>query len=696
MACLLAWLVNGVSSGANAIDEAKTQQAVQAMVSGLLESAGGLVLDNAKWDDAVDNVYGTANQKWMLDTWGYSTANENYDVAIILDGAGKTVAAFSGGSAVVSSAQALLGHGLDSLIGTLPKGGTVYPTVVGMLRTSKGVAVVAAAPILPHTEGRKIPEAAPRVLVYAKTLTPDYVASLGKRLILDGLEIAPDTDGLKSSAALTDSSDAAVGYLRWNSDHPGDKAMAVIQLPAIIATLAMTGCMLALAWLSSHLSLGLQRRERQAWDLANTDALTQLPNRHAALRLLTAKTAEQNADPASGLTVMLADLDGFKEVNDIYGHHIGDRLLKSVSAGFAVIAQKFNATLSRLGGDEFAFILDGDEASTRAAELSRTVLGFLQTPIEIDGRITRVGMSIGIAASTGVEKAAELLRRADVAMYAAKEHGKNQFLPYGPELDAERNSRIRLAEQMKLALASKQIGVEFQPIVNAASHEITGVEALARWTLPDGRKVSPDEFIGITEEFGLIDELGNQVLAIACREAVSWPGILLSVNISPAQFRNPNFLDNLMAIVDKIGLPRERLELEITEGYMIDNRDKTRPIIEFLLSEGFKVTLDDFGSGYSSIGYLREFNFGKLKLDKSLTEGMVTDVSARSIIIAAASIAKGMDMTVTGEGVEHKEQADMLRLLGCDTLQGYYFGRPQSAEAFAALLEDQDRVRKMA
>jgi diguanylate cyclase (GGDEF)-like protein len=696
MACLLAWLVNGVSSGANDLDQAKTQQAVQAMISGLFETAGGLVLDNAKWDDAVDNAYGDANQQWMLDTWGYSTENENYDVAAIIDGAGKAVAVFSDGGAVGASPQALLGPGLDSLIAALPKDGEAFPTAVGMLNTSKGVAVAAAAPILPHTEGRQIPEAAPRVLVYAKTLTPDYVASLGKRLILDGLEIAPDTAGPKASAALTDSSSAPVGYLRWNADHPGDKAMAVILLPAIIATLAMTACMLALAWLSSHLSLGLQRRERQAWDLANTDALTQLPNRHAALQLLSAKTARLKADAASGLTVMLADLDGFKEVNDIYGHHIGDRLLKSVSAGFAVIAQKFNASLSRLGGDEFAFILDGDEASSRAADLSSTVLGFLQTPIEIDGRITRVGMSIGIAASTGIEKAAELLRRADVAMYAAKEHGKNQFLLYGPELDAERNSRIRLAEQMKLALASKQIGVEFQPIVNAASHEITGVEALARWTLPDGRKVSPDEFIGITEEFGLIDELGNQVLSIACREAVSWLGILLSVNISPAQFRNPNFLTNLTAIVDKSGLPRERLELEITEGYMIDNRDKTRPIIEFLLSEGFKVTLDDFGSGYSSIGYLREFNFGKLKLDKSLTEGMVTDASARSIIIAAASIAKGMNMTVTGEGVEHEEQAQMLRLLGCDTLQGYYFGRPQSAEAFAALLECQDRVRKLA
>ena len=208
--------------------------------------------------------------------------------------------------------------------------------------------------------------------------------------------------------------------------------------------------------------------------------------------------------------------------------------------------------------------------------------------------------------------------------------------------------------------------------------------------------MSPDAFISISEEFGLIDELGSQVLAIACREAVSWPGVFLSANISPAQFRNPNFLATLMAIVDTSGLPRERLELEITEGYMIENRDKARPIIEFLLSQGFRVALDDFGSGYSSIGYLREFNFGKLKLDKTLIDAMTGDASARNIIIAAVTIAKGMNMTVTGEGIEHQEQAHILRLLGCDTLQGYHFGRPQPAEAFTALLENQAQQKKSA
>jgi diguanylate cyclase (GGDEF)-like protein len=573
---------------------------------------------------------------------------------------------------------------------SLPTDGKTFSGSVGLVKSAKGLAIVAAAPVLPQTEGKTIPEPLPRLLIFSKTLTPDFISILGKRLILGDLELTLDTTGPKAAFALAGSSGSPLGYLRWTADRPGDKAMAKIELPAIIATLAMIACMLTLSVVSSRLSLRLQRRERQSWELANTDTLTGLPNRHAAMRLIGEKSVVHNCAETNGLTVMLADLDGFKEVNDIYGHDIGDTLLRSVSAGMSVIAAKFDAELSRLGGDEFAFILHGAQAADRARKLASSVLGFLQQPIDIDGRITKVGMSIGIAECSGEEAADELLRRADVAMYVAKGLGKNQWLIYLPGMDAERNSRVRLAEQLKLALANREIQVEFQPIVDAASHRITGVEALARWTLPNGEKVSPDEFIGVTEEFGLIDELGNQVLAIACREAMAWPDLLLSVNISPAQFRNPNFLDNLIAIVDRSGMPRDRLELEITEGYMIQNRERTKPIIDYLIAEGFKITLDDFGSGFSSIGYLREFSFGKLKIDKSLAEDMLDNHSSRSIIAAAASIAGGMDMSVTGEGVETAEQAEMLRLLGCNTLQGYFFSRPVSAQAFTALLAGQD------
>jgi diguanylate cyclase (GGDEF)-like protein len=689
MVCLQLWLMNGISAGANKIDDARTRQVIEAMVSGLLTSNAGLVLDNAKWDDAVDHTYGTLNAVWFQEMWATSTLDGNYDAVAVIDIDRNLLAGRSGASELKTAPDLFFGSGLKDLIGALPADGKTFATSAGIVRTQKGIAVVGTAPILPHTPGKVIPQGPPRILVFAKTLTPGYIADLGRLVVLDGLELSQDAAGSKAGFPLKAVNGETIGYLKWNAARPGDEARAAIELPAMAATLALIASMLAATLTSARLSLRLQEREKLSRELANTDTLTGLPNRHATLTTLADRISLTKATANASLTVMLADLDGFKEVNDIYGHHVGDKLLKSVSAGFGVLAGVYDAKLCRLGGDEFAVILFGDDSGTDARALSGDILKLLQEPMDIDGRITRVGASIGIATSGGDEDSTELLRRADVAMYSAKALGKNRWVPYEPALDAERNSRVALAEQMKTALAQRILHVEFQPIVDALSYRIVGVEALARWTLANGERVSPDEFIGITEEFGLIDELGKQVLEIACVEALAWPGISLSVNVSPAQFRNPNFVRNLIAIVDSTGLPREQLELEITEGYMIENRERTKPIIDYLIAEGFKITLDDFGSGYSSIGYLREFSFGKLKIDKSLAEDMLHSQSSRSIIAAAASIASGMDMSVTGEGVECREQAEMLRLLGCDTLQGYFFSHPLPAAAFTALLDRQ-------
>jgi diguanylate cyclase (GGDEF)-like protein len=696
MACLLIWLMNGISSGANDIDKARTNQAIEAMISGLLHSSEGLVLDNAKWDEAVENTYGEMNVQWFQDMWATSTLDGNYDSVAIVDADRNLLAGRSDADVLNTSPDAFFGPGFKELIASLPLDGKVFATSSRLLLTEKGFAVVGAAPVMPHTTAMPMPSGPVRILVLSKTLSQDEIAAIGARLVLRDFELTKDASGMKAAFPVAAASGETIGYFRWTAYRPGDRARAAIELPAIMATLALIISMLAATFTSARLSLRLQERERQSRELANTDALTGLPNRHAALKTLETALDQLHVPGGAGLTVILADLDGFKEVNDIYGHLVGDRLLKCVSAGFNVLAHVHNATLCRLGGDEFAIILRGANSGANARHLSGEILKFLQEPIDIDGRITRVGSSIGLVTATGREDATELLRRADVAMYAAKELGKNRWVPYEPALDAERNSRAALAEQMKSALAWRSLQVEFQPIVDAQTHNIVSVEALARWTLPNGVRVSPDEFIGITEEFGLIDELGIQILEIACTEALAWPGISLAVNVSPAQFRNPNFVRNLIGVVDAVGLPREQLELEITEGYMIDNREKTKPIIDYLIAEGFRVTLDDFGSGYSSIGYLREFSFGKLKIDKSLAEDMLESQSSRSIIAAAASIARGMDMSVTGEGVETAEQAEMLRLLGCDTLQGYFFSHPLTAEAFSAMLGEQDGTQAAA
>ena len=697
MAAILLLLIQGISNGANELDDAKSTQAIRATLSGTLEQVSALVTDNAKWDDAVTHTYGDTDSQWLFDTWGYSTADRNYDVAFIIDETGKTVAGFSNGEVLNTGASAFFGPAFDRLAASLPKDNKTFAVATSFLKTPKGIAAVAVAPILPNTEGVSIPSERPRLLVFSKTLTPEYLAALGDRLAVKGLKIVPDHTEPTPFMPLAGTDGSFVGYMTWIPDRPGDAAKSAIQAPALLAIAGMIACMIFLTGFSGRLSSRLQRSESQAWAIAHRDTLTSLPNRLAATTRLDAKLNDPGHGVNGDVTVILADLDGFKEVNDTYGHQVGDQLLKGVAAGLEIIAAKFSASLSRLGGDEFAVIIDGEHSRRRAEDISRASLDFLADPFDLDGRVVRIGMSIGIATSSDLAvSSSELMRRADVAMYTAKERGKNQYCEYQPDLDVLRNSRIAMAAQLEKALAAHRIEVAFQPIVDAKSHRISGVEALARWQQPVGQWVPPDVFIKVAEEFGQIDELGNQVLTFACREAASWHDINLSVNISPAQFRNPAFVDNVLAIVDHSGLPRGRLELEVTEGYLIEHQDRARPIIEKLRAAGIHVSLDDFGTGYSSIGYLRQYHFDKLKIDKSLIRGMIDDSSARSIIQAATVLARSMNMTVTAEGVEHEEEASLLRLAGCDTLQGFYFGRPQSAQSIAALIAAQQTTQAVA
>jgi EAL domain-containing protein (putative c-di-GMP-specific phosphodiesterase class I) len=232
--------------------------------------------------------------------------------------------------------------------------------------------------------------------------------------------------------------------------------------------------------------------------------------------------------------------------------------------------------------------------------------------------------------------------------------------------------------------------VLYQPIMDARTRNMTGVEALARWTLPDGRSVAADDFIPVAEESGLINRLGMQILRKACDAASRWDGIRLSVNLSPVQFRSPTLVQDILTVLDETGFPAQRLELEVTEGYLIEHKERAKPLIETLHAAGIQIALDDFGTGYSSIGYLRQYAFDRLKIDKSLVRGLATDTAAQCIVQAIAILAQSLSLKVTAEGVESEDEANLLRIAGCCSLQGYHFGRPQAAESITASLTQWD------
>ena len=271
-------------------------------------------------------------------------------------------------------------------------------------------------------------------------------------------------------------------------------------------------------------------------------------------------------------------------------------------------------------------------------------------------------------------------------MYLAKEFGRNRIAYYDPSIDAARAERLKLADQLREAIKLDQLAVVYQPIFEASTLRPTGVEALLRWLHPEIGLVPPDIFVPIAEESGLIDQIGAFVLDRACRDALAWPDVRLSVNVSPVQFRNPKFDVALADVVADTGFPLARLEIEMTETHLVANPERAQSIIANLRARGVAISLDDFGTGYSSIGYLRRFSFDKLKLDRSLVVGITSNHSARELCEATIAIARALDLKVTAEGVETESEAAVLRHAGCDYLQGYAFARPMTAEAVGSFL----------
>jgi diguanylate cyclase (GGDEF)-like protein len=409
--------------------------------------------------------------------------------------------------------------------------------------------------------------------------------------------------------------------------------------------------------------------------LGLTDSLSHLPNRRA----LHKDARQQEADHAE-VALALIDLDGFKLVNDHYGHFIGDRLIKEC-AGLLVEVCGEDARAYRLGGDEFAIMAKGAVAGIILEGICRKLLHRLSEPFKIDDRAIAVGASIGLsrsAAATPVSSS-ELLRRSDVAMYASKRAGKMRCTWFSGEFDINRATIRNLEGELRDALEGEQFRVHYQPLVDATSKRIVAVEALLRWERPDGKRIGPDLFIPIAEESGLINPIGLWVLKQACTDALAWGDIELSVNVSSAQLRNPEFPIHLGQILEETGFPPHRLELEITETYLIVDPEVANRSLEVIRDFGIRIVLDDFGTGYASIGFLRQFRFEKLKIDRSLVVDASNDAGAQAMMLASIAVARALKMEVTAEGVETEAQADMVRLAGCDQIQGWLYHKPMPA-----------------
>lgn len=410
-----------------------------------------------------------------------------------------------------------------------------------------------------------------------------------------------------------------------------------------------------------------------------TDSLCGLPNRRALHATI---GRERTVD--GHVAVALIDLDGFKMVNDLYGHAVGDKLIRIIAAELREVCGQ-DASPYRLGGDEFAISVCGPAAAPILEGKCRALLERLAHPRVVEDRRIAVGASIGLSRSGpgGEISSSELLRRADISMYVSKRGGKMRCSWYQPDFDRNLEALRDLDSELRAALMNDEFRVHYQPLVDATTGEVVAVESLIRWVRPDGKVIGPNVFIPVAEESGLINAIGLWVLRRGCTDALPWGDITLSVNISAAQLRNFEFPVQLGTVLEETGFPPERLELEITETSLVLDPVIAERSLALICSFGVNIALDDFGTGYASIGFLRRFRFEKLKLDRSLVVESTEDEASRAMMLSSISMARALKMHVTAEGVETEDQATMVRSAGCDQIQGWLYYKAMPAEDIA-------------
>ena len=526
------------------------------------------------------------------------------------------------------------------------------------------------------------------LLVSVRYLDTSFTHHLDKVQLLVGAHFMPvrRLRPGQQSFPIVSSRGQHVGYLVWKSDRPGGRVWTAM---APSAALALAGLLVALALLifsvgklmqrdarsleqlgAAHLEL--KAKEAQAHHLAFHDTLTGLPNRaffNSVVDQLVAATAGSET-----WAVLLVDLDRFKQVNDTLGHLGGDLLIQQVASRLQAHTGPGDL-VARLGGDEFAILLSDRGTEAEIGEVAGAIVAAVHEPFDLLGTKVFVGASIGVACQPAcLGDRSELMRMADIAMYRAKAEGRNGFRFFNATMDESVRLHREIERDLREAIAHERgLVVHYQPQVDATGTMLRGVEALLRWNHQGRGWLAPQAFVPIAEETGLIHELGRWVLRQACSVARAWPHLSVAVNLSPVQLRARGFASEITAIVAAAGARPQQIELEVTEGILLDNDDLVRGALRDLRRIGFRIALDDFGTGYSSLSYLREFEVDKLKIDRSFTSSIGETNDAVAIIEAVVRLGHAMGLSVTAEGVETEQQRAFLMAAGCDELQGFLF-----------------------
>lgn len=657
--------------------------------------------DYASWGQAYRHLHVRFDFEWAFtqQNVGPSLFSDlNIDYLFLIDPSGKEIYSIDRGQLAPTLLSSKMTGDVDLIIKRAKNPPSEKSTTFEGVGFVEGDPVlIIASPITPGGDTTVEPIDGPAsILVMGDRLDAETLGRLGRAAFIANLHTDPDRSDLHGKPhqvlASIDGSEHAV--LRWQPDAPGAEMLAAVGPWALIGC-GFVGLLVALLVRHAHRAVAaiekksdqLVQAHRDAEFRARHDEITGLLNRNGIREIF---DGSLTSDEGSNFSLIFMDLDRFKLINDALGHEAGDFALREIGQRICGLVPR-TAEVARLGGDEFA-VLVRETDPARLATMCDEILRSISRPLKWGTAELGVGVSFGIASvSSSSPTYLEISRQADVALYQAKADGRGTHRFFSHRMNEHVVARQRLDRELRQAIRERTLEVHYQPLVDAASQRVVGAEALVRWPHPTRGMIPPNDFIPLAEETGLITDLGNLVLQTACRHARLWPSIGVSVNISPIQFRNDDFVDTVRDVISRTGIKAESLKLELTEAVLLDSHQSACAKFEELKRLGVRLSLDDFGSGYSSLNYLRMFPFDQLKIDRAFISDLNPSGGSRAIVRAIIGLGRSLGMEVVAEGVETIEQLLLLRADQCDLIQGYLTGRPMPEQAFRAHVGNAER-----
>ncbi|MFD1189186.1 putative bifunctional diguanylate cyclase/phosphodiesterase [Phenylobacterium conjunctum] len=674
--------------------KAREEAVVRNGLAGRIEEVAKQVLPQVVWDEAIIHLDHSLDQQWARENIGeYLYKSNGFSAAFILDDEDHPVFAAIRGKQHQLGVYRQFKIDADRLAAKVRAGEAAShghilgePIQASAISANDYGPFILTATLVQPDFGSALPDDKAPILISGMPLDQAFVAAFARRFMLDDLHVHNGDASAEPDEAhmpLRNDRGQAVATLDWKPQTPGFNLLRELVAPILAVVFALAAGALFLYRRARTAAQGLVASEARAAHLAYYDSLTGLPNRVLFFDRL-GRALDQLRRHAPPVAVHCIDLDRFKEVNDTFGHHVGDQLIQEAAKRLAAQCRGTD-TFARLGGDEFA-IVQTDAGAAHASALAARLLEALSEPFDLEGMRVFTGCSIGVTVCTDPDTdPAEALRHADLALYRAKENGKSQYCFFEIEMDAAIKTRRALESDLREALARDALEMAYQPQVNRHG-VMTGVEALVRWRHPLRGDVSPAFFVPIAEECGLIVELGMFTLRRAFEDSRRWTGLKIAINVSANQLRLADFVLRLGELVEEYGVDPRQFELEITEGILLGDDPSTHDTLRRLRQMGFSLALDDFGTGYSSLSYLQRYPISKIKIDRSFIANLGVDLESEAVVGAIVKLARALKLAVIAEGVETTDQRERLAAAGCSEIQGYLFSRPVTADQIEQLM----------